>query len=153
MLKDAKNIDYVTGDLFPEKYPKGTVKVDLLKIPFEPESFDIVICNHVLEHIPEDESAMKELQRVLKKSGWGILMVPIDWSRKTTYEDPSITTPEARADHFGQVDHVRWYGQDYTERLKKAGFKVDIIDYFNTFSEFQQKQWSLSDEKIFKVYK
>ena len=89
-----------------------------MDLPFEDESYDIVICNHVLEHIIEDSKAMSELYRVMRKGGWGILQVPMRTILEHTYEDFSITDPKERQKHFGQYDHVRWYGMDYFDRLK-----------------------------------
>ncbi|MEZ4988649.1 MAG: class I SAM-dependent methyltransferase [Saprospiraceae bacterium] len=134
-----QNIEYYPCDLMPEKYSfSGNVKVskaDITDIPFENDFFDVIICNHVLEHIPNDALAMSELYRVLKKKGWAILQVPIDYSREKTYEDFSITKPEEREKAFGQNDHVRWYGRDYKDRLRKSGFKVNEDDFVKTFSE------------------
>ena len=106
-----QNIEYYPCDLSPEIYAyEGNVKikkVDITGIPFEENYFDVIICSHVLEHIPDDTLAMSGLYRVLKKEGWAILQVPIDYNRETTYEDFSITTPEGREKAFGQNDHVR----------------------------------------------
>jgi len=106
-----QNIEYFPCDLLPERYAyEGNVKVkkaDITNIPFEENYFDVIICSHVLEHIPDDALAMSELYRVLKKEGWAILQVPIDYNRETTFEDFSITTPKGREKAFGQNDHVR----------------------------------------------
>ena len=90
------------------------------------EPVDVVLCSHVLEHIPDDRQAMRELRRVLKPDGWALLQVPIDRKRAVTFEDPSVTDPAERARLFGQHDHVRWYGQDYPARLRECGFDVRI---------------------------
>lgn len=120
------HIHYTPCDMFPEHYAFGgkvpVVKADITQLPFATNSFDAIICMHVLEHIPYDHKAMCELYRVLKPGGWAIIMVPLDESRATTYEDFSITTPEGREKAFGQQDHVRWYGNDYPQRLEAAGF-------------------------------
>ena len=125
------NFDYVAVDKFTEgySYPEGTRDMDITEIDFPDNSFDFVLCSHVLEHIPDDLKAMRELFRVMKTGGWGILQVPIDLNRQTTYEDSSITSPEERKSAFGQFDHVRWYGLDYKDRLASAGFRVEIDDY------------------------
>lgn len=112
---------YLTADLYN---PRAMVKMDITDIQYPDESFDVVYCSHVLEHIPDDLRAMRELRRVLKKDGWAILLVPI--AAKKTYEDPSITSPSDRLAHFGQSDHVRKYGPDYVDRLIEAGFEVRI---------------------------
>lgn len=113
---------YLTADL---NNSRAMEKMDITNIPYPDETFDIIYCSHVLEHIPDDKKALRELNRVLKNNGWAIILVPIEG--KTTYEDPSIVTPEARLAAFGQIDHVRIYGEDYFERLEKTGFKTEVI--------------------------
>ncbi len=121
-----KNLDYTSADLYS---PIVDVKANILNLPFEDNSFDLVFCNHVLEHIEDDHKAMTELFRVLKKGGMGIFQIPQDLNLDKTYEDFSISSPEERMKHFGQYDHVRIYGRDYFKRLRKVGFQVDEIDY------------------------
>ena len=104
------NIDYLSADL---NSPSAMVKMDITNIKYEDNSFDVIICNHVLEHIPDDRKAMSELYRVLKPGGWAILQVPISLLLNKTYEDPTVTTPEEREKVFGQSDHVRIYAKDY----------------------------------------
>ncbi len=135
LFSALSNITYYPSDLSPQNYPKGTYKVDVTNIPFENELFDVIMCNHVLEHIPDDRKAMQELARVLKPGGWGILMVPLDSRLEKTYEDFSITKPEERAKAFGQIDHVRQYGRDYSDRLRAAGFEVTVIDYAQQYEQ------------------
>lgn len=123
-----QTLDYFPCDLMPERYKyKGNVKIlkaDITDIPFEENYFDVILCNHVLEHVEDDRKAISELYRVMDKGAWGIFQVPIDYDRKETYEDLTITSPEERERIFGQSDHVRCYGRDYEERLKSVGFKV-----------------------------
>lgn len=137
IFSKKKNIDYIPCDLYPRKYAyNGNVKItmaDITNIPFEENYFDVVLCNHVLEHILDDRRAMAELYRVMKKGAWGIFQVPIDYKRNVTYEDFTILTPEEREKAFGQNDHVRWYGRDYKNRLEKVGFDVKEDDYVKTF--------------------
>jgi len=117
--------DYVAGDLDPRG---EMVALDVTDLPFEAERFDAVICNHVLEHVPDDRAAISELHRVLRRGGWGILMTPI--LREVTDEDPTVTDPGERARRWGQSDHVRRYGWDYVDRLRAAGFEVEVLsDY------------------------
>ncbi|MFP4664842.1 MAG: class I SAM-dependent methyltransferase [Bacteroidales bacterium] len=134
-FKKLENLDYTTGDLLS---PIADVKMDIMDIPFEDNHFDLVICNHVLEHVESDIKAMKEVLRVLKPGGRAFLQVPINYRNEETIEDLSITDPRERERIFGQYDHVRWHGLDYAERLRSAGFDVDE----NRFVE------SLGDEKI-----
>ncbi len=119
-FKKLPNLDYISADLFS---PIVDVKADLLDLPFEDNSFDVVFCNHVLEHIEDDHQAMRELYRVLRTGGWGILQVPLKNANQETYEDFTITDPKERQKHFGQYDHVRWYGMDYFTRLADAGLR------------------------------
>ena len=147
-FKKMKNLEYTSADLFS---PIVDVKADILDLPFEDESFDVIFCNHVLEHIIDDKKAMSELYRVMKKGGWGILQVPMKNSLEKTYEDFTITDPKERQKHFGQYDHVRWYGMDYFERLKSVGFSVDINFYSQKFSEQEQKRFGLNVNEILPV--
>lgn len=129
-FKSMQHIDYYPcakfGEGFEDEYASGTQNVDITEIPYDKDYFDFLICNHVLEHIPDDIQAMKELYRVLKPGGTAILQVPIDTKLITTFEDPTITDPHERKRLFGQVDHVRMYGQDYVKRLENSGFKVNV---------------------------
>ena len=125
-FRNQKNIDYTTTDLLS---PLADVKADICNLPFQDHTYDIIFCNHVLEHIPDDNKAMRELYRVLKPGGMAILQIPQDLSRTTTYSDNSITNQKERAQIFGQYDHVRIYGLDYFDKLRGIGFKVIEEDY------------------------
>lgn len=129
-FKAQKNINYLTGDLVS---PLADMHFDLHHIPLEDNRFDVVFCNHVLEHVDDAMQCMKEIFRVMKPGGWAILQVPQDFNREETYEDKSITSPEEREKHFWQKDHVRLFGKDYPEWLKRAGFDVQE---FNPNTEF-----------------
>jgi ubiquinone/menaquinone biosynthesis C-methylase UbiE len=117
-----KNLDYTTADL---ESPWADVKMDINDMPFEDNSYDVVFCNHVLEHIPDDVHAMKEIFRVMKPGGWSILQVPQIYEMEKTDEDLTITDPKERERRFLQDDHFRLYGKDYADRLKSAGFEVE----------------------------
>lgn len=121
-------LDYVPADLDTKRYKHlPTLKAcDLQDMPFDDASFDWVICNHVLEHIPDDRRAMREILRVLKPGGIALLQVPLALQRSATDEDPSLSDPVARIQRFGQSDHIRLYGRDYYERLADEGFEVEI---------------------------
>ena len=121
IFSKKKNIDYLTADLDPINVMEA---MDITQIKYPNNTFDAIICNHVLEHIPNDQKAMDELFRVLKPGGWAILQVPISGNLKETFEDFSVTSPESREKVFGQKDHVRIYAKDYTDRLTSSGFKV-----------------------------
>jgi len=143
-----KNLDYTTTDLGS---PLADVKADICKLPFDDNSFDIILCNHVLEHIPDDTKAMQELYRVLKVGGMGILQIPQDLARETTFEDDSITDKKERAKIFGQYDHVRVYGRDYFDKLRSIDFKVDEVDYTSTLTEEEITRYCLAKGEIIPV--
>lgn len=147
-FKKMNNLSYTSADLFS---PIVDVKADVLDLPFENESFDVIICNHVLEHIVDDRKAMSELYRVMKTGGWGIFQVPMKNSLEKTYEDFSITDPKERQKHFGQYDHVRWYGMDYFDRLKSVGFEVEANFYSQKFSDDEIKKYGLNRNEILPV--
>lgn len=147
-FKKMKNLDYTSADLFS---PIVDVKADILDLPFEDESFDVVFCNHVLEHIEDDRKAMHELYRVMKKGGWGIFQVPMKNSLEKTYEDFTIKDPKERQKHFGQYDHVRWYGMDYFDRLRNVGFETEPNFYSQKFSDSDIKRFGLNRNEILPV--
>ena len=122
MFKKHLGSNYLTADLLN---PHAMLKMDICDIQFPDQSFDVIYCSHVFEHVLDDHKAMREFYRVLKNDGWAILNVPI--SREKTFEDSSIVDPQERLKAFGQEDHVRVYGLDYVERLRDAGFNVEVI--------------------------
>ena len=148
IFKSMKNLKYTTADLFS---PIVDVKADILDLPFEDDSFDVIFCNHVLEHIKDDSKAMSELLRVMRPGGMGIFQVPQDLSLEKTYEDFSITEPEERAKHFGQYDHVRIYGRDYFSRLRNAGFRVEELVYAKTLKVQTSDRYRLNPDEILPV--
>ena len=142
---------YITADL---ESPLAKVQLDVQKMPFPEASFDVVICNHILEHVPDDALALREIFRVLKPGGWGLILSPINPERAVTYEDPSIVTPREREKHFKQKDHVRDYGLDYPQRLEKAGFRVTSDRYAHTLTPARVKLHALPlDEVMYRVDK
>lgn len=149
-FNQSNNIQYTSIDLYPELYDYGskTIKMDLTDIKFDNESFDVIICNHVLEHIPNDAKAMSEMYRVLKKDGWALINVPIDINREVTFEDININNPEKQLELFGQPDHVRIYGKDYITRLEKAGFVVKPIKYAEKFSPNELFKYGIKASEI-----
>lgn len=148
IFKSMKHLDYTTADLYS---PIVDVKADILDLPFDDNEFDLIFCNHVLEHIEDDNKAMKELLRVMKPGGMGIFQVPQDLAREITFEDANIKTPEDRAEHFGQYDHVRVYGKDYFNRLRDAGFKVEEVAYSKTLSPDLVEKYCLAKGEILPV--
>lgn len=149
-FRKQKNIKYTTTDL---NSPLADVKADICNLPFADESFDWILCNHVLEHIPDDTKAMQELYRVLKPGGIAILQIPLDMNRTVTFEDDSITDKKQRTEIFGQYDHVRVYGMDYFDKLRSVGFQVDEITYGLQLSEEEAKRYSIDKYEIIPVCK
>ena len=139
-LCSLSNIEYLSADL---SAPLAMVKIDITAISYPENSFDVILCSHVLEHIEEDRKAMSELFRVLKPGGWAILQVPIAYDCPHTLEDPKITSPEDRLKFYGQEDHVRYYGLDYADRLSEAGFDVTADRYVNTLDATLIKKYGL----------
>lgn len=148
IFRAQKNIEYTTTDLFS---PLADVKADICDLPFADNTYDVVFCNHVLEHIEDDAKAMNELYRILKPGGYGIFQVPQDTNRQSTYEDFSITSPEERQKHFGQYDHVRIYGLDYFTRLEKAGFNIQQFKVTNSFSKEEIEKYALMKSEILPI--
>ena len=147
-FRKLPNLNYVTTDL---NSPLADVKADICNLPFQDNEFDVILCNHVLEHIPDDTKAIQELYRVLKKDGYGIFQVPQDIQRETTFEDNSITDKKERAKIFGQYDHVRVYGKDYFNKLRSIGFTVEAIDYTKTLSEEEITKYCLAKGELIPV--
>jgi len=147
-FRQMKNLDYTTTDL---NSPLADVKADICNLPFKDNTYDVIFCNHVLEHIPDDTKAMRELYRVLKKGGMGIFQIPQDLNREVTFEDNSITDRKERAKIFGQYDHVRIYGKDYFDKLRSVGFKVDEVDYTKTLLEEEITKYCLTKGEVLPV--
>lgn len=141
---------YVTTDL---ESPLADMHFDVQQIPLEDASFDVVICNHILEHVEDDGLALKEIFRIMRHGGWGVILSPVELERETTFEDDSITDEAERTRIFGQYDHRRIYGRDYAQRLAKAGFEVYDIDYRKELSPKEQELYALTDEHLYIVRK
>lgn len=142
--------DYVTADL---ESPLADLHFDIQHIPLEDESFDVVICNHIMEHVEDDRLAMREIKRILRKGGWGVILSPVDLQRDKTFEDDTITDEAERTRIFGQYDHRRIYGRDYAERLREAGFEVYECDYANLIPAKEKQLYALTDEPLYIVRK
>ncbi len=144
-FRNLKNLSYTTTDLLS---PLADVKADICDLPFEDSSFDVILCNHVLEHIPDDTKAIQELYRILRSGGWGVFQIPQDLKREKTFEDDSITDKKERARIFGQYDHVRIYGRDYFEKLRSIGFTVEEVDYTSNLSSEEIEKYRLAKGEI-----
>lgn len=147
-FKKLNNLDYTTTDL---NSPIADVKADICDLPFKDNSYNTVICNHVLEHIKDDTKAMQELYRILKPNGMAILQIPQDLNRKTTFEDDSIVDQKERAKIFGQYDHLRIYGRDFFDKLRSIGFEVDEVDFTSKLSDSEIDYYRLAKGEIIPV--
>ena len=144
-LEAVHGSGYVHGDIAD---PDNRIDVTRLDLP--DSCFDVVICSHVLEHVPDDRAAVREFARVLAPGGWAILDAPVDHSRATTYEDAAVTTPRGRRRHFGQWDHVRVYGRDFLELLCSGGLRVDVAA-FRPVDEEEQRYGLRPDLDVISV--
>ena len=138
-LKKNENLQYSNIDLYS---PVADTKMDITNLTYSNNTFDLVLCSHVLEHIPEDKKAMSEIFRVLKSQGIAIILVPIFGNE--TKEDLTMTDPYFRRVNYHQEDHVRLYGMDVQERLKSVGFHVEYINYIESFSQDDIKRFAIS---------
>ena len=141
---------YITADL---ESPLADMHFDVQQIPLADASVDAVMCNHLMEHVADDRKALRELHRILKPGGWGIILSPVDLDYEMTYEDDTITDPAERTRIFGQYDHRRIYGQDYAARLEECGFDVADIDYAAALGEDAVRHYALPKDHIYMVYK
>jgi SAM-dependent methyltransferase len=124
-MRALPNLEYTGGGLFPQG---EQVRVDVTDMPFADGTFDLVICNHVLDEVPDDRLALREIYRVLRPGGRLVTQTPVHLDRESTFEDPSLS-PEERRHVFHTQDDVRMYGRDFAERLAEPGFDVTRIDY------------------------
>jgi len=138
-------IDHVKASFDPERPTEG---VDIQRLPYPDAHFDVIYCSHVLEHVPDDRLALRELARVLKPDGVAMVLVPVR-NEARTYEDPSIVSPEDRAKHFGQWDHLRWYGRDFPERVLEAQLSCETVYYSDRFSPIEEKLYGLRPEPFY----
>jgi len=147
-FRALKNLEYTTTDL---ESPIADVKADICNLPFKDNSYDIILCNHVLEHIPDDTKAMQELYRVMKPGGFGVFQIPQDLNRGLTFEDDTITDKAERSKIFGQYDHVRIYGRDYFDKLRSFGFTVKEVDFTATLTDAEITTYCLAQGEIIPV--
>lgn len=147
-FRKLKNLDYTTCDL---NSPIADIKADIQNLPFEDNSFDVIFCNHVLEHVDDDKKALRELFRIMKPGGWGIFQVPIRYQLAKTFEDSTITDRKERIEKFGQYDHVRVYGMDYYDILESIGFKVEKVNLSEKLSAEEIRKYALEKNEILPV--
>lgn len=145
-FEQMKNLDYITADI---ESPLAKVKMNIHQIPFPENTFDVAICNHVMEHVDDYILAMSELHRVLKPGGWALIQSPQDMKYEVTYEDPTITDPKEREIHFLQNDHLRLFGRNYGRELEKGGFKVTEDRFvMDELTRAEVQRYSLPGEEI-----
>ncbi len=144
-LRAALGQRYLTTDI---QMADVDVRADLTKLPFQDQAFDFIYCSNVLEHIPDDRQAMRELLRVLAPGGLAFLQVPIKGS--VTLEDLSVTDPARRTELFGQADHLRLYGSDIRQRLEPVGFVVEegIMPDLLGISPEQQTRFNCAKQEM-----
>jgi SAM-dependent methyltransferase len=149
-LENGADVVYLTADI---GRPDVDARLDMTDMGVRAEAFDVIIASHVLEHVVDDRAAMRELWRILRPGGTALVMVPLDASRPLTFEDPAITTPEARDAAYWQADHVRLYGRDFEDRLRAAGFEVELVRPSLTFAPDEVRRLGLAaDPAIYREY-
>ena len=141
---------YVTADL---ESPLADLHFDVQSIPLPDASFDVLLCNHLLEHVADDGRALREFYRILKPGGWGVLLCPVDYGRAETFEDDTVTDPGERTRLFGQYDHRRVYGRDYALRLQRAGFEACEVDYAARLEPGERCRYALAGDRLYIVRK
>lgn len=147
---EGREREYLTADL---ESPLAEMHFDVQDIPLPDNFADVVLCNHILEHVADDSRALRELHRIMRPGGWGILLSPVDLYRAETFEDDTITDPDERTRIFGQYDHRRIFGRDYTDRLRAAGFEAADIDYAAALTDAERTRYALPEDHIYIVYK
>lgn len=147
-LSSEQGMTVVRGDL---NSPWADVHFDVHDIPFDADHFDVLMGNHLMEHVEDDAAVFREFFRVMKPGGWGIFQVPMDRSNPRTEEDPSITDPVERERLYWQRDHVRLYGLDYVDRLTAAGFEVEEVDMLKLLGEERYREYCLGEERYLHV--
>ena len=143
-MEAMKNLEYITADI---ESPLAKVKMDVHQIPFEANSFDVVFCNHVMEHVDDDILACSEINRVLKPNGWGIIQSPV-YDIDITIEDKTITDAAERERLFGQRDHVRKYGKDYAKRLSQSGLDMQENLFVKTLDSAAISKHALPENEV-----
>jgi SAM-dependent methyltransferase len=138
-LGSLPNAAYVSADL---EGHEALQHMDMTDVPFKDGAFDLIVCVHVLEHVPDDRQAIREMVRVLRPGGMALLLVPIVLEQPTR-EDPAIATPEERKEAYWQEDHVRLYGADFPHRLEEEGFDVTVDGWVRTLDQATKDRYGL----------
>jgi len=140
------HVDYVSVDRDSDL---ADYRMDIMDLRLESETFDCLLCMHVLEHVADDYRALCEMQRILKQGAWAIIAVPIDRARESTFEDPRATSGEARLKLFGQTDHVRIFGKDVAQRIERTGFEVTRVEYADRLSYLDRDKYGITGGEEF----
>lgn len=148
-INKISHIEYVTADI---SAPEADIHTDITNTCFQDETFDYILCSHVLEHIPDDRKAINELYRILTFNGIAYIQIPYR-DKAPTYEDLTITDPQERKEKFGQFDHVRIYGTDFQSRLEASGFQVTQVYFAKELSWEDRQKYGLWDDIIFSCLK
>jgi SAM-dependent methyltransferase len=143
-LRARPNLEYLSVDL---DSPLAMRRMDVTRLDLPDASFDVVFCSHVLEHVPDDRAAMRELRRVLRPGGWAVLQTPVDTARALTEEDAAVTGAAERLRRFGQADHARIYGRDFFERLRASGWEVERIAFARGLPPGEAQRYGLDREE------
>lgn len=143
-LRALPNLEYLSIDL---ESPLAMKKMDITKLDLPDASYDVIFCNHVFEHIPDDRAAMRELRRVLKPGGWAIMQTPVDIKRQQTDEDPAVQDSRERLRRFGQEDHIRVYGLDFFDRLRETGWRMTRDRFVQTLTRDEVTRYVLDTEE------
>lgn len=141
LIRRLPGVEYLSADL---ENPRAMVRMDITNISYPDGSFDVVLCSHVLEHVPDDRKALREFHRILSTGGCSLIQIPVN--NPVTVEDPTIINPEERLRLFGQRDHVRRYGPDVRDRMEEAGFIVEEITTENVISKEEARRMGLMVE-------
>jgi SAM-dependent methyltransferase len=151
-MLQKKNVQYIRGNISASR---ADVSLDVTQIPFQNNTFDVLITNHVLEHVPDDKKVMEEILRVIKPNGYCILQVPIARALETTRYDANVVADEERLETFGQKDHVRLYGNDYTSLITEAGCDVDEVKWqsLKKLNPLQKNRYGLIEKETLLVCK
>jgi ubiquinone/menaquinone biosynthesis C-methylase UbiE len=147
-LKRLPQVTYVSCDL---RMRAADVCGDATALPFADERFDLIMCVHVLEHIPDDHRAMQELRRVLRPGGTALLISPVDNRLESTFEDPDASSPQQRMELFHHPEHVRIYGRDYEERIKRAGYDAVTVRFLDELSEAEKRKHGLTLDEVLHI--
>ncbi len=142
---------YIRGDLFPSSAEE--MRIDIEDMPFEDESFDLFIANHVLEHVNDELAALAEIRRVLKSRGYAVLQTPFSRMLTHTWHDPGINTPKARVQAYGQNDHVRLFGRDIFERIAAAGFESHRAEHDELLSGVDAREFGVNPAEPFFLFR